>query len=161
MGDNKSRAVKPQINASKNLMLMRINTSFITYGGVLLLTVILATLLRLSPLHRFDEKGFIGPDSARIIRQAKLISDSSGRRHAGLANLRTDLGYFHNAIRGGGVGQGQTLGHVSNWRNVRTEAGPVNCCAKTPRADLSSVIRVRVFSKNQTDASTVNPPTSE
>ena len=54
MGDNKSRAVKPQINASKNLMLMRINTSFITYGGVLLLTVILATLLRLSPLHGFD-----------------------------------------------------------------------------------------------------------
>lgn len=42
------------------------NTS-ITYGGVLLLTVILATVLRLSHLHRFVEKGFIGPDSARIV----------------------------------------------------------------------------------------------
>lgn len=42
------------------------NTS-ITYGGVLLLTVILATVRRLSHLHRFVEKGFIGPDSARIV----------------------------------------------------------------------------------------------
>ena len=39
------------------------------YGGAFVLTVILATVLRVSHLHRFDEKGFIGPDSARVIRQ--------------------------------------------------------------------------------------------
>ena len=31
------------------------------YGGLLLLSVILATVLRVSHLHRFDENDFIGP----------------------------------------------------------------------------------------------------
>ena len=51
------------------------NTS-ITYGGIFLLSVILATVLRVSHLHQFDENDFVGPDSARIIRQAQLISEN-------------------------------------------------------------------------------------
>ena len=51
-------------------------TTSIMYGGLLLLSMILATVLRVSHFHRFDENDFIGPDSARIIRQAQLISEN-------------------------------------------------------------------------------------
>ena len=42
---------------------------------IVLLSVILGIALRVCHLHSFNEASFVDPDSARIIRQAKVIAE--------------------------------------------------------------------------------------
>lgn len=43
---------------------------------IVLLSVILGIAIRVCPLRSFNEDSFVGPDSARIIRQAKWIAEN-------------------------------------------------------------------------------------